>query len=109
MEELDIDFDKNYVFIDEASFNISMRNSWARSTVGAPAFVKLEKTRSPLHIIIGAIHLSSVIHVALKKPSPRKEKPSKPLVSKKERSNKRKLATEKVTNTLLKEVPRLTS
>lgn len=54
--------------------------------------MKLEKTRSPSHTIIGAIHPSSVIHVALKKPLPRKEKPSKPLASKKERSKKRKLA-----------------
>lgn len=95
-KDSDIDFDKNCVFIDKASFNINMRNNWARSAVGTPAFVKLKKTRSPSHTIIGAIHSSSVIHVALKKPPLRKEKPSEPLACKKESSKKRKLATRKI-------------
>lgn len=70
----DLDFDRNCVFIDEAGFNINMRNNWARSTVGTPAIVEIEKTRSPSHTIIGAIHYSSVIHVAMKKSPTKKGK-----------------------------------
>jgi hypothetical protein len=83
---------KNCVFIDEAGFNINMRSNWARSTIGTPAFVELDKARAPpSHTIIGAIHSSSVIYVAMKKPPLRKEKAPKPVASKSERSKKRKL------------------
>jgi hypothetical protein len=92
MEGLDLDFDKNCVFIDEAGFNINMRNNWARLTIVTPAVVEVKNTRSPSHTIIGAIHSSSVIHVAMKKPPPRREKAPKPSISKSERSKKRKLA-----------------
>lgn len=73
-KDSDLDFDRNCVFIDEAGSNINMRNSWARSIVGTPATVEIEKTRAPSHTIIGAIHPKSVIHVAMKKPPPRREK-----------------------------------
>ncbi|KAG1396024.1 hypothetical protein G6F60_009883 [Rhizopus arrhizus] len=72
-KDSDIDFEKNCVFIDEAGFNINMRSNWARSTIGTPAFVELDKARAPSHTIIGAIHSSSVIHVAMKKTPPTKE------------------------------------
>jgi hypothetical protein len=91
-KDSDIDFEKNCVFIDEAGFNINMRSNWARSTIGTPAFVELDKARAPSHTIIGAIHSSSVIHVAMKKTPPRKEKAPKPAASKSEKSKKRKLA-----------------
>lgn len=91
-KDSDLDFDRYCVFIDEAGFNINMRNSWARSTIGAPAIVEIEKIRSPSHTIIGAIHSSSVIHVAIKKPPPRRGKATKPVASKSEKSKKRKLA-----------------
>ena len=91
-KDSDLDFDRNCVFVDEAGFSINMRNSWARSTIGTPAIVELEKNRSPSHTIIGAIHSSSVIHVTMKKPRPKKEKAAKPSTSKSERLKKRKLA-----------------
>ncbi|KAL7318452.1 hypothetical protein PS15m_001695 [Mucor circinelloides] len=69
-----------------------MRSKWARSAIGTPTFVELEKTRAISHTIIGPIHPSSVIHVAMKKPPPRKEKPLKPAANKSEKSKKRKLA-----------------
>ena len=71
-KDSDVDFEKSCVFIDEAGFNINMRSNWARSAIGTPAFVELEKTRAPSHTIIGAIHSSSVIHVAMKKPPTKK-------------------------------------
>jgi hypothetical protein len=39
-----------------------------------PAIVKTTKTKTPSYTIIGAIHASSIIHVAIKKPPPKKEK-----------------------------------
>ncbi|KAG1470494.1 hypothetical protein G6F56_002655 [Rhizopus delemar] len=53
-KDSDLDYTKNCVFIDEAGFDINMRNNWARSAVGTPAQVKIEKTRSSYHTIIGA-------------------------------------------------------
>lgn len=67
-KDSDLDFTKNYVFIDEAGFHINLRNDWARSDIGTPAIVKIPKTKAPSHTIIGAIHASSVIHVTIKKP-----------------------------------------
>jgi hypothetical protein len=88
----DVDFEKNCVFIDKAGFNINMRSNWARSAIGTPAFVELEKTRAPSHTIIGAIHSSSVIHVAMKNPPPppRKEKAPKSAANKNEKIKKEK-------------------
>ena len=37
----------------------------------------IPKTRSPSQTTIGAIHISSVMHVALKKPPPKKKKSQK--------------------------------
>ncbi|KAL7318787.1 hypothetical protein PS15m_001991 [Mucor circinelloides] len=68
-----------------------MKNNWARSTVGTLAIVEVEKTCSPSHTIIRAIHSSSIIHVAIKEPSPRREKAQKAKKNKSEKS-KRKLA-----------------
>lgn len=53
-----------------------MRNNWARSKKSSPAIVKRPKTRAITHIIIGTIHSSSVVHVVMKKPPPKKEKQS---------------------------------
>lgn len=73
-KDSDVDFTKNCVFIDEAGFHINLRNNWARADIEIPAIVKTTKTKTPSHTIIGAIHASSVIHVAIKKPPPKKEK-----------------------------------
>jgi transposase len=91
-KDSDLDYTKNCVFIDEAGFNINMRNNWARSAVRTPAPVEIEKTRSPSHIIIGAIHCSSVIHVVMKKPPPKKQTGPKTQTSKTAKPKKRKLA-----------------
>lgn len=48
-----------------------MRNIWTRSALGTPAVVKIPKTRAASHSIIGAIHLSSMLHVVLKKSPPK--------------------------------------
>lgn len=76
-KDTDLDFTKNCIFIDEAGFNICMRNNWARSDKGSPAIVKIPQTRSTSHTIIGAIHPSGVIYVVMKKPPPKRKKSSK--------------------------------
>ncbi|KAG0734658.1 hypothetical protein G6F57_012312 [Rhizopus arrhizus] len=91
-KDSDLDYTKNCVFIDEAGFDINMRNNWARSAVGTPAQVEIEKTRSPSHTIISDIHCTSVIHVVMKKPPPKKQRGPKIQTSKAAKPKKRKLA-----------------
>jgi transposase len=90
-KDSDPDYTKNCIFIDEAGFNINMRNNWARSAVGTPAPVEIEKTRSPSHTIIGAIHCTSVLHVVMKKPPPKKQRGPKTQTAKTVKTKKRKL------------------
>lgn len=93
-KDTDLDFTKNCIFINEAGFNICMRNNWARSDKGSPAIVKIPQTRSTSHTIIGAIHPSGVIYVAMKKPPSKEKKAPKAVNSTTAttRSKKRKLA-----------------
>lgn len=42
-KDTDLDYTNNCVFIDEAGFNINMRNNWARSASGTSAIVKNAK------------------------------------------------------------------
>ncbi|CEG73043.1 hypothetical protein RMATCC62417_08501 [Rhizopus microsporus] len=72
-----------------------MRNNWARSGVGTPAQVEIEKNRSPSHTIIGAIHCTSVIHVVMKKPPHKKQRCPKTQTSKTAKPKKRKMAESK--------------
>ncbi|RCH98005.1 hypothetical protein CU097_008881 [Rhizopus azygosporus] len=94
-KDSDLDYTKNCVFIDEAGFNINVRNNWARSAVGTPAQAEIEKNRSPSYTIIGAIHCTSVIHVVMKKPPPKKQRGPKTQTSKTAKPKKRKLAESK--------------
>lgn len=89
-KDSDVDFTKNCIFIDETGFHINLRNNWARADTGIPAIVKTTKTKAPSHTIIGAIHASSVIHVAIKNPPSKKEKfqSNKASTSKKKKSSK---------------------
>lgn len=91
-KDSNLDYTNNCVFIDEAGFNINMRNNWVRSVVGTPAQVKVEKVRSPSHTVIGAIDCTSVLHVAMKKPPPKSQKGSKSQAAKTVRPKKKKKA-----------------
>lgn len=64
-------FTEKCVFIDEAGFHSNKRNSWARSPAGTRAAVKTSKTRVTSHSVDGATHSSAVLHIVLKKPSPK--------------------------------------
>lgn len=83
------------MFIDEARFSINMKNNWARSTIGTSAIVEVEKTHSPSHTIFGAIHPSSIIHFAMKKPLPTREKYKRLRQIRVKKSKKRKPAGDK--------------
>lgn len=89
----DLDYDVNCVFIDEVGFNINMRNNWARSAVGNPAIVDIEKDSLPI-IHYHCRHLffkcSSRRHE--KKSAPRKPRGRKLQATKAVKSKKRKLA-----------------
>lgn len=89
-KDSNLDYTNNCVFIDEAGFNINMRNNWVRSVVGTPAQVKVEKVRSPSHTVIGAIDCTSVLHVAMKKPPPKSQKGLKSQAAKTVRPKKKK-------------------
>lgn len=93
-KDTSLDYTKNCVFIDEAGFNISMRNNWAKSASGTPAVVTIPNTRAQSHTIIGAIHSSSIIHVVLKKPSPKFETEAGNKKKRKANNGKKKVAAE---------------
>ncbi|KAG1050346.1 hypothetical protein G6F43_007369 [Rhizopus delemar] len=75
-KDSDVDFTNDYIFIDEAGFHINLRNN-CKADTGTPVVVKTTKTKTPSYTIIGAIHASSIIHVAIKKPPPKKREASK--------------------------------
>lgn len=76
-KDSDADFTKKlYLYRRSCGFHINLRNNWARADTEIPAIVKTTKTKTPSHTIIEAIHASSVINVAIKKPPPKKKKKS---------------------------------
>lgn len=75
-KDSDVNFTNDYIFIDEAGFHINLRNN-CKADTGTPVIVKITKTKTPSYTIIGAIHASSIIHVAIKKPPPKKREASK--------------------------------
>ncbi|KAI8047101.1 uncharacterized protein B0P05DRAFT_501339 [Gilbertella persicaria] len=73
-----------------------MKNNWARTTIGIPAIVEVEKPRSPSHTIIDAIHFSSISHVAMKKPPPTREKAQKAQTNKSDNRRRESLQETKI-------------
>ncbi|KAI8879831.1 hypothetical protein K501DRAFT_276192 [Backusella circina FSU 941] len=86
------------ITIKKPTFDPKARNSENNlqtryeSTVGTPVQVEIEKTRSPSHTIIGAIHCTSVIRVVMKKPPPKQQRGPKIQTSKMAKPKKRKPA-----------------
>ncbi|KAI9266606.1 hypothetical protein BDA99DRAFT_419813, partial [Phascolomyces articulosus] len=64
----DINFLKNCVFVDETTFNISMRSPNARSLKGTSAVIETPTTRAVTHTILGAITAHGVISVEIREP-----------------------------------------
>lgn len=65
----DVDFTKNCIFIDKAGFNINMRFNWAIYVSRICAVVKTLKIKSASYTARGAIHSTTILHIALKKPN----------------------------------------
>jgi hypothetical protein len=70
-KDSDVDFVKNCIFIDESGFHINMKKGYAWGPVGIRPVVKVPQTRSPSHSVLGAITGNTILHVVLRKPSPR--------------------------------------
>ncbi|KAG1441279.1 hypothetical protein G6F56_011556 [Rhizopus delemar] len=68
VENSDISFLENCVFVDESAFNINMRSPNARSTKGTPAIVKTPSTSAISHTILGAISARDVISIEIRVP-----------------------------------------
>ncbi|KAG2199818.1 hypothetical protein INT47_009431 [Mucor saturninus] len=66
---------ENFVFVDEAGFNINMRSPFARSMIGAPAIVETPTTRDITHTVLYAITAKYVIALEIREPlKPKKTK-----------------------------------
>lgn len=63
-----MDFSKNCVFIDEASFHINMKASRAWAPRGQIAVVTNPTTKAPTHTITGAISSVDVVNLSIRVP-----------------------------------------
>ncbi|KAI7873442.1 hypothetical protein K492DRAFT_138981, partial [Lichtheimia hyalospora FSU 10163] len=61
-----LDCQSNYVFINTASFNASMRRNYAWSEVGKPAHVQVPILRAPSTTLLAAINNFGLIEAAIK-------------------------------------------
>lgn len=61
-----VDYKRNCVFIDEASFNASMRRNYAWSNAGDPAHVHVPILRAPSTTLLAAVSNVGLIEVAMK-------------------------------------------
>lgn len=61
-----MDFNTNCIFIDESTFDISMRPSTARSARGTPAVVVTPSTKAISNTILGAISAMEVINIDIR-------------------------------------------
>jgi transposase len=68
LEDTDIDFESNCVFIDEAGFHINMKRTFAWGRVGKRAIVKTPKTKSKTTTILGAVSALGVVNVKVRLP-----------------------------------------
>jgi hypothetical protein len=82
--ETDIDYASNCVFI-EAAFHINMKRSFAWSTKGTRATVKVPKTRAKTTTILGAISSYGIVNISVRRPKAA-------LTSKKKKENGRWLS-----------------
>jgi transposase len=68
MANKDLDFEKNYVFLDEAGFNLHISRSRGWSKKGMPAKSIVPTSRGTSITILGAISAQGVINISLRKP-----------------------------------------
>jgi hypothetical protein len=85
--EIDIDYARNCVFIDETAFYIDMKRLFAQSTKGTGATVKVPKTRAKATTILCAISPYGIVNI-----SARRSKAVFTSKKKKEKKNGHKLS-----------------
>lgn len=66
--DTNMDFTHNYVFIDEAGFNMHLRRNFGRSKKGIPAKIIVPSIRGISITILGAICEIGIIDLTLRKP-----------------------------------------
>jgi transposase len=76
-EKTDMDFTRNYVFLDESAFHINLKRSMAWSRKGTQAVVTVPKTRATIMTILGAISAEGLIKCSLRLPQPPSNKKRK--------------------------------
>jgi transposase len=69
LEDPEMDFEKNCVFVDESGFNFHMNRSRGWSKSGNPSKTSVPKVRGNNISLIGAICNKGLVNVSLRKPS----------------------------------------
>ncbi|KAI8094119.1 hypothetical protein BDF21DRAFT_394589 [Thamnidium elegans] len=68
LDNTEIDYQSNCVFIDEAAFHISLKRCFSWSKFGTRAIVKTPKTKPKMTTILGAISPYGVVNVKFRMP-----------------------------------------
>ena len=68
--DLNMDYMKNCVFIDEAGFNMHIRRNFGRSKIGTPAKAVVPTNRGISITIFGAIYHGGILDLTLRRPQP---------------------------------------
>jgi hypothetical protein len=68
LDNTEIDYQSNCVFIDEAAFHINLKRCFSWSKVGTRAIVKTPKTKPKMMTILGAISPYGVVNVKVRIP-----------------------------------------
>ncbi|KAG1372653.1 hypothetical protein G6F60_011114 [Rhizopus arrhizus] len=76
-EKTEMDFMRNYIFLDESAFHLNLKRSMARSKKGIPAVVTVPKTRATTTTILGVISAEGLIQCSLRLPQPPSNKKKK--------------------------------
>lgn len=69
VNETDMDFMNNCVFIDEVAFYINLKRSMAWSKKGTRAEVIVSETRAKTTTILGAISLFGIVNIQVRRPT----------------------------------------
>ncbi len=69
LNDKDMDFESNCVFLDEAGFNLHITRNRGWSKKGTPAKIEVPTSRGTSITILGAISAAGVIDISLRKPT----------------------------------------
>lgn len=77
MNDIDMHFSKNCVFIDEAGLNLHIQRNHGRSLKGTPAKSTVPTGKGITFTILGAIYQAGIINIGVKKPESASSKKKK--------------------------------